>query len=1182
MRKRRFSLLISGRTKAKRTVVPLLLLILGGTLACGGGGSTPVNKSPIAGVSGVQTVNKRSPVFLDGSTSHDPEGSALAYEWTQTGGTAVVLSGATTAKPSFISPSSSGTLTFSLVVSDGKAKSVPEQVSVLVQNRLPIASAPPQVNTALGRTCVLDGSASTDPDGDTVTCIWTQTSGPIVSLQLGQGGRTASFMAPGTPATLTFSMQASDGEDLSQPVTVTVRASVNFPPVADAGTDKTVFRNSTVMLSGTGTDADNDPMTFQWMQVAGPAVSLLASNSASTSFQSPAVDGDLRFSLVANDGKEDSAPAYVTVHVANRAPNPPNLTLSPSAPKRGDAISVTATAVDPDGDVLSYGYVWKRNGTVVAGATGSAYPLGNQVKGDLITVEVTVSDGGLTASRSVNVQIVDSPARLTAPASTSVPYGQTASFTVIGDDPDGEPLAGPFEITHGPSGMVVSSEGQVSWTPSGPLFGPVLDANWGVRLKGDPNVTVTGKIKATDPGRSIPLMRTNIGIPRNSNCVEIQDFDGTSVKSALIGADTLYLLKKGPTGYEQSWVYPFDPGSNAAISAVAAGDVSGDGKQEIFFATGTLVISLDGTTRQERNRFGSDLTQLGGPQVLPTWTGLKLADVDGDGSPELIILSQEFYGGAGWLYVLDPKSFTVKQKASFTSMGTALAVANVDQSPELEIITSGGYVLDGATLSSKWHYSAGFGFTVDAGDVDGDGIAEIVGAVDWTAVKVFSAVLKSPVWEIQRSDIDAVRVADLDGQSPAEIIVGDGQWGNVTIYRYDGQTKSAKQLAQINSQDHGVSGIAVGDVDGDGKPEILWGSGLTSSGADVLVVASESNPIQVKWKGPSPQLDGPFSGAKLAKVAHDQDRLIFLTPRTGSGYQGQRVLALDPKDGVLSVSTEVNTNWSRIATCAVGDVLSLGFDQVLLGTANIYDDYVTAFDFISNTKRWSTEYKISPVALIPIDMNSDGTKDLVGLTSNGYIYVWDAAHQNLLWQSTSLGTGSDLAVADLDGDGVTEMIALTGTQMVVFAKSKVTGNYLESNRVSVNAQFLLVADMDGDGLYEVFALGSDSDSGPSTVFRFDATLQSLGSFSVPRAQGIYLEESPFVRKNLLLTTRSDDFTTGAISKVMAIDPVSGTEVWSSPGLPGSITPRSLGCFRLLPDGELYLSFGTAKGMGATR
>jgi GlcNAc-PI de-N-acetylase len=77
---------------------------------------------------------------LNGSGSFDPGGAPLQYEWTQTGGPKVTLSDPAATSPSFASPPTPTTLTFSLTVSNGTKSSLPSTVTVTVANPPP----PPQ------------------------------------------------------------------------------------------------------------------------------------------------------------------------------------------------------------------------------------------------------------------------------------------------------------------------------------------------------------------------------------------------------------------------------------------------------------------------------------------------------------------------------------------------------------------------------------------------------------------------------------------------------------------------------------------------------------------------------------------------------------------------------------------------------------------------------------------------------------------------------------------------------------------------------------------------------------------------------------------------------------------------------------------------------------------------------
>ncbi len=94
--------------------------LTGNALASGGSFTftTVSNGAPVASAGTDQDVGTGEAVGLDGTASADPEGEPLTYAWTQTGGPAVALAGATTATPSFTAPAEVCTLRFTLTVAD--------------------------------------------------------------------------------------------------------------------------------------------------------------------------------------------------------------------------------------------------------------------------------------------------------------------------------------------------------------------------------------------------------------------------------------------------------------------------------------------------------------------------------------------------------------------------------------------------------------------------------------------------------------------------------------------------------------------------------------------------------------------------------------------------------------------------------------------------------------------------------------------------------------------------------------------------------------------------------------------------------------------------------------------------------------------------------------------------------
>ncbi|CAM2069558.1 PKD domain-containing protein [Sulfidibacter corallicola] len=241
---------------------------------------------------------------------------------------------------------------------------------------------------------------ASDADGDALTITWdTGDGGSGAGAQL-----THAFSQPGT---YTVTATVSDGRGGSDSATGTVTIAGggangtpsitggNVPTQAIAGTPAT-FRV-------TATDPDDDPLTVSWDFGDG------ASGSGAETSHSYAAAGSYDWVVTVDDGRGGRINSNGTVQVVAQSGsnNPPQITGMSFSPQTetGVATQFSATATDPEGDALTYTWVFGDGATAEGQTVDHTF-----TEGGTLAVEVRVSDGrGGTATGRSSIQVEQIP-----------------------------------------------------------------------------------------------------------------------------------------------------------------------------------------------------------------------------------------------------------------------------------------------------------------------------------------------------------------------------------------------------------------------------------------------------------------------------------------------------------------------------------------------------------------------------------------------------------------------------------------------------------------------------------------------------------------------------------------------------------------------------------------------------
>ena len=316
-----------------------------------------------------------------------------------------------------------GVYRFELRVTDNGGAFGRDTVQITVNpgatNTPPSANAGPDQTIILPTNSVILSGSGIDPDGTITAYQWTKIAGPA----------NGTIVNPNTAATSVtglvqgvyrFELRVTDnsgafGRDTVQ-ITVNPAAS-NIPPVANAGADQTiVLPTSSVILSGSGTDADGTITAYQWTKIAGPANGTITNPNTAATSVTGLVQGVYRFELrvTDNNGAFGRDTVQVTVNAAVNIPPVANAGPDQTITLPVNNTTLSGSGTDPDGAIVSY--AWRQisgpSNNVLFSLTSQVTFVNNMIEG-VYEFELTVTDNlGAKGLDTVKVNVANIPANV--------------------------------------------------------------------------------------------------------------------------------------------------------------------------------------------------------------------------------------------------------------------------------------------------------------------------------------------------------------------------------------------------------------------------------------------------------------------------------------------------------------------------------------------------------------------------------------------------------------------------------------------------------------------------------------------------------------------------------------------------------------------------------------------------
>jgi len=513
-------------------------------------------------------------------------------------------------------------------------------------------------------------------------------------------------------------------------------------------------------------------------------------------------------------------------------------------------------------------------------------------------------------------------------------------------------------------------------------------------------------------------------------------------------------------------------------------DVDGDGKPDVILCerSGTNKIAIYRNTSAS----GSiSISSLATPVQYTTVTGVtsvKAIDLDGDGKPEIITCGPNTPGFDVFRNTCTSGTVSFAARHTYTTLAapfeTIIADFDGDGRPDVAVLSSfydsvsvfrnlittpGAFVA--GSFAAKVSFATGhFGKSLCAADIDGDGKPDIITSND--AASTIS-VLRNTIASsgaLSSSSFAAkvdfatgispqqILAGDIDGDGKPEIIVADSGGNAISVFyntATSGSITSSSLAAKVDfAADISPMAFGIGDLNGDGKLDIVASNSFsgdlsvfrnTTTGTGAITSSSFSTATSL-----SVGL-GPV-GVGIGDIDGDTRPEILACNSAANSislFHNYPLPLNDTVTGADSICTSTTSAYTNAISAGVWSITN--HTGSVISTSGVVTAGVTAgIDTVSYTITCGGDANIAQKAITIIN-----TPIVQPITGPSSVCVGDTIHLADVTTGGTWGNTVTAGIATVDTAGVVTGVS-AGTATITYAKATVCGVISSYYNVTVN------------------------------------------------------------------------------------------------------------------------------------